>query len=311
MNLEIARKNLDSTNTDSVMSALHAFGAAGQLTHLQILLPYVKNANADIRHAAIEACCTLIRHNLVAHFHDLAPAVRKKLGTVMESLDPEIIDGISNDLYCDDENRRLRSVQILGLLKKNPKIREVLAKLVKDKNEKIRATAVNLLGKVVGPHDQDIIMTLMHDQDKRVRANTVEALESLGNKRLVPVLLRFRKDPNNRIRGNVLKALYNLDYKEIEPDLLEMMSNPNEFMKASALWVVSQTKITSVEIENTCAQFLLSNNDMVKTNARKALKTLDTPRSHGFLKYLDFNEPEGLEPLEVRKPQDDTGQSKK
>ena len=54
---------------------------------------------------------------------------------------------------------------------------------------KDQATAVNLLGKFVGPNDHDLIMSLLNDKDKRVRANTVEALERLGNKRLVPILL--------------------------------------------------------------------------------------------------------------------------
>ena len=78
---------------------------------------------------------------------------------------------------------------------------------MQDRDVKVRATAINLFGKVIGPNDHQIILSLLGDEDKRVKANTIEALESLGNKRMVPVLLRLRRDPNNRIRGNVLKAL--------------------------------------------------------------------------------------------------------
>jgi hypothetical protein len=205
----------------------------------------------------------------------------------METLVPQIIDEIGKDLYCADDTRRVRAVQILGLLKKNPKILDILGKLVQDRDEKIRATAVNLLGTVVGPNDHDLIMSLLNDKDKRVRANTVEALERLGNKRLVPILLRFRKDPINRIRGNVLKALYNLGYKEIEEDLLVMLKSADNFMKASGLWVIAQIKLPLPKLEDISGLYLLSDNDMVFINSKKALIALDSPRAKGFLSYLD------------------------
>ena len=204
----------------------------------------------------------------------------------MLPVSPEIIKDISKDIYSKDENRRLRALQTLGLLKKNPQIRTLLAKLVTDRDVKIRATAVNLLGKIIGPNDQDIILSLLKDKDKRVRANTVEALESLGNKRMVPILQRFRKDPSNRIRGNVLKALYSLGTTDIDPELMKMLESDDNFMKASALWVISQVKISSQKIEDTAGYYMLTDNEMVLNNAKNALSAINTPRSSGYIKYL-------------------------
>lgn len=152
---------------------------------------------------------------------------------------------------------------------------------------KIRATAVNLMGKVIGPNDHDLILSLLNDKDVRVRANTVEALESLGNKRLVPILLRFRKDQNNRIRGNVIKALYTLGFTDVEQDILDMLGLPTDLMKASALWVVAQIKLATKALEDAAGFNLLVDNEMVVINARKALTALATPRATGFLRYLD------------------------
>jgi len=205
----------------------------------------------------------------------------------MESLDPKVVDEIGKDLWCDDDTRRLRAVQILGLFKKNPTIRDILAKLVKDKDEKIRATAVNLLGKVIGPNDHDLIMSLLSDKDKRVRANTVEALENLGNKRFIPILLRFRKDPVNRIRANVLKALFTLGYSDVVDDLTAMLELADHFMKASALWVVSHIKVSAPKIEDLIGLCYLSDNEMVFSNAKKALQTINSPRTRGFMRYLE------------------------
>ena len=212
--------------------------------------------------------------------------MRQKLGTMMAVLYPTIVDELSKDLYSEHDDRRLRTVQIMGLLKKNPRVRDIMVNLIKDRDVKIRATAVNLLGKIIGAEDTELILSLLSDPDKRVRANTVEALESLGDKRLVPMLLRFKKDPSNRIRGNVLKALFSLGYQGIEDDLLAMIKSSDIFMQASALWVITNVKIRSEELQDAAGFCLLSENEMVVTNARKALMALATPRAKGYLRYL-------------------------
>ena len=286
MDIEIARKAVASDKPEEVIAALKYLGAEGALTDLQAVLGRLKNENQAIQKTSISAATSLIKRNLIQHFNDLKPDVRSKLSAIMESLHPRIIEEISKDIYCDDDNTRLRAVQILGLLRKNPKVRDVLADLVKDRNEKIRATAINLLGKLVGPHEQQIILSLLSDSDKRVRANTVEALESLGNKRLIPILLRFRKDPSNRIRGNVIKALYNLGNKDVAEDLEQMIGSDDDFMKASGLWVVSQIGLHSAKIEESAGQCMISDSEMVLINAIKALKALKTPRSLGYIRYL-------------------------
>jgi HEAT repeat protein len=287
MNLDNARKNLTSTNPDTLTKSLYLIGKFGKLPDLTTVLAFSKHSSTPVRNAAVTAASDLIRGNLIAHFHELEPQVRQKLGTIMETLDPPVIDDIVKDLYCDDNDRRVRAIQILGLLKKNPKIREILAGLVQDRNEKIRATAVNLLGRIIGPEDQEIVLSLLNDKDKRVRANTVEALEAVGNKKIVPILIRFRKDPNNRIRGNVLKALFTLGFTDLEEDILGMLQNPDNFMRASGLWVVSKIKITSSKIEDLAGFYILSDNQMVYNNSCNALKNLNTPRSNGYLRYLD------------------------
>ena len=287
MNSDMARKVLTSPDTSETAKALEALGEKGELTDLQAMLAFVKNSDPRLAGIAVVACGNLIRNKLIEHFHELDPQVRQKLGIIMESLGPQIVDEIGKDLWCDDDARRLRAVQILGLLRKNPTIRDILAKLVKDKDEKIRATAVNLLGKIIGPNDNELIMSLLSDKDKRVRANTVEALESLGNKRFVPILLRFRKDPVNRIRGNVLKALFSLGFSDITEDLVAMLENSDHFMKASALWVISRIKISSPKIEDLVGLCYLSDNDMVFLNAKKSLLAIKSPRSLGFMRYLE------------------------
>jgi HEAT repeat protein len=290
--LDQARKDMTSDNPALAIFGIKSVGVGGKLTDLPALMGCIGNANPKIKQAALEATCVLIKENLILHFGELDKAMKDKLGGLMQTLDPRVLDEIGKDLYSEDDDRRLRAVQILGHMRRNPEIKEILAKLVQDRNVKIKATAVNLMGKVIGVEDQGLILSLLNDSDKRVRANTIEALESLGNKRVVPILLRFRLDPSNRIRGNVLKALYNLGFTEIEQDLLAMLNVNNNLMKASALWVISMIKFGTKSLTDACGFNLLSGDEMVYRNAKKAIEAINSPRAQGYMRYLgDFISP--------------------
>jgi len=290
MDLSLIRRNLFSTDEDIVIQSLRDLSSAGDLSDVQSMLSLLKHASSSVKITASQSLLMLIKENLITCFNELDLTVKQKLGIVLQSMDPLIIDELKKDLFCEREDRRLRAVQILGLLQNNPRVKPILSKLVTDRDAKVRATAINLLGRFIGKNDHDLILPSLNDSDNRVRANTVEALECTGNKRLVPILLRFRKDPVNRIRGNAIKALYNLGFTEAEEDLMEMLNLESEFMKASALWVVTQIRIRKARFEDASASYLLAESEMIRNNAFKALNALDTPRSKGFLKYLSLPE---------------------
>jgi HEAT repeat protein len=293
--VEQARKGIGSDNAAVVVYALKTLGAGGKLSDLQSLMTHINSTNVKIKQAAIEGTCTLIKENLITRFHEIDNTMREKLTSIMQSVHPSVLDEISKDLYSENDDRRLRAVQILGYMRKNPKIKDILIKLIQDRDVKVKATAANLMGHVIGQNDHDLLLTLLNDKDKRVRANTIEALEKLNNKRLVPILLRFKKDPSNRIRGNVLKALYSLGYTEIEGELLEMIQSSSNLMKASAMWVISQVKFSTKPVIDACGNQLLTTDEMVYRNARKAMESIENPRAKGYLRYLaDFMPPPSL-----------------
>jgi HEAT repeat protein len=287
MNLTTARKNLNARPPEDVCNSLVFLKESGALADLPLVMSLIKHPDLTVKETALLCASNLIREKLIEHYHELEPAMRKKLGTILDSLHPTVVDEISQDIFSNDPERRIKAVQILGLLKKHPKIRNILARLIKDRDQKIRATAVNLLGKMTGANDLHVILSLLSDVDKRVRANTIEALESLSNPRVIPFLLRYRKDTNNRIRGNTLKALYNLGHKEIDESIVEMLESNDPFMMASALWVLTKVPLITRTIEDLCGHSLLHENKMVLDNAHKALTALNTPRAKGYLRYLD------------------------
>ena len=122
MNLELARKNLSSLNPNLVSHSLRLFAAYGKLSDLQSIMTLFKHPNPAVKKAAVETTTQIIRENLISHFNELELGVRQKLGILLQSLDPMVIDELSKDLFCETEDRRLRAVQILGLLHRNPRV---------------------------------------------------------------------------------------------------------------------------------------------------------------------------------------------
>ncbi|MDR2577795.1 MAG: HEAT repeat domain-containing protein [Chitinispirillales bacterium] len=276
-------------NTESVSIALSFIAKTGTVADIGTLMPIASSniANSTIKKLAVEAVCSIIKESMLTRFNELTAEMRQKLATILQTLDPKIVNELSKDLFSNDNERRLSALQMLGILRRHPKVKDLLVKLLHDKDPKIKATVVSLLGKTLGPNDQQIVMALLNDPDKRVKANTVEALESLGNPRMIPILYKHRKEPNNRTRGNVLKALFNLGYTEIEEDLFEMLNAKEPLQKASALWVISQVKYTkSAKVVDAAGACLLCPNKIVRKNAINALKTLSTLRSLGYVRYL-------------------------
>jgi len=276
-------------NLESVVFAMRIIAKIGTVSDIFTLMPIATNnsANASIKKLATDAICAIIKESLITRFNELTPDMRQKLAKILQTLDPKIINDLSKDLFSNDNERRLSALQMLGILKRHPHVKEILARLLQDKDTKIRATAITLLGKMMGPNDQHLVLMLLGDSDKRVRANTVEALESMGNPLLIPTLIPYRKDPNNRIRGNVLKALYNLGHTDIEEDLIEMLVSEDPLQKASALWVITQLKYNgNKKIIDAAGECLLCDNKMVHRNAEAALTAVGTPRCLGYINYL-------------------------
>ena len=158
--------------------------------------------------------------------------------------------------------------------------------MVKDKDMKVRATAVHLLGKVVQGKDMTLVVALLNDKDVRVRANTIEALEDIKNPAAVGLIQRFRKDPSNRIRGNALKALWNLGYKEIMDDLKNMLASEQGLLRASGAWVIGEVGKDNREMVDLLASCAQDEDKLVRENVIKAQLKIGGSIAEKYLKFL-------------------------
>ncbi len=287
---EEARSSLHTeTTNEAYIEALQTLAKEGNVHDLTLIIQYINNPNESIATMARQTASQIIRKSLLTNFNEFDEDSRKKLAHILDSLDPNIIAELAQEINGDIEKLQLNAIMILGLLKNQRVTKHLLSVLIKDKSEKVRATAVHSLGNIANRNDLTTLMKQLTDEDNRVRANTVEALEALGSPQLLLSLKRIKYDANNRVRANILKAIYNLGDHNIERDLAEMLDTRNERMVLSALWVIKEISIESMLLCKRCEALLLETTDSVSKSALKALKRMRLPRAQEIVTSYTLN----------------------
>ncbi len=286
MNDQLVKTLLRSREVQNVIRGIELLRAEGSLADLSALMELMKSELAQVRQKAVETAADLILRNLIQYFGQIQASVRESLAKLLERLDPAVINRISESLYADEEEKRLRAVQVLGLLGKSAKVTQVVSEMVKDKDRKVRATAVHLLGKHSVGKDMSLAVALLNDPDARVRANTVEALEEIGNPAAVGLLLRFRKDSCNRLRGNALKALWNLGHRNVLDELKEMMASEDYLMRATGAWVIGEIGKDNKDMIDLVASRSQDENKLVRENVIKAQLKIGGSLAEKYLQLL-------------------------
>jgi len=129
-------------------------------------------------------------------------------------------------------------VQVLDALRTagESKLFDAVVTLLKDKDEYIRSSAVEILQK-----DQrvfDYLVETLDDADPEVRARTVEALVTLEDRRTVPAFLRMLHE-TPEMGTLIIPALAKLGDRQAIPPLLECLQGTDKALRIAALRALS------------------------------------------------------------------------
>ncbi|MFH0921393.1 MAG: HEAT repeat domain-containing protein [Fibrobacterota bacterium] len=283
---------IQSNDEKAILDALRSVEEGGGISLIKTVIALLKHPNKLVARQAVISAAGLIKRQLVDSWGDIEKNVKDGLASLLMKLNPAVIDHIAKDLYSEKEENRLRTLQVLGLLGQDDKIKQAVSEMLTDPDERLRATAISILKNMMNARDANLIYRVLHDSDPRVRANGVEALETMGLKAMVPSLASLRKDPNNRVRGNVLKALFNLGYKKIDPDLKDMLEHSNRLMRATAGWVLGEVGQSGEPVFiYLIGEYGLDRDLLVRQNMIKSLIKINNDMSLKICKYL-FDEDE-------------------
>ncbi|MFM8314390.1 MAG: HEAT repeat domain-containing protein [Deltaproteobacteria bacterium] len=143
----------------------------------------------------------------------------------------------------EDENGWVRFVAV-GMLRRhlnlwNPEEKNKFTLLMKDSDERVRATVVSKIGEWRDPAFENHLVEACSDTDARVRANALDALKLFGEtvgesaKQCFELALT---DSSNRARANAVVGLYPFSPEKSKQVLLEMLEDKNNLMRTSAAW---------------------------------------------------------------------------
>lgn len=271
-----ALSKLQSEIPHELVLALAALGKVGTVADLQHIIPLISKSSFEIRHIAAGVASSIIRLSLLEKYEEQSEPVRAKLGRLLSRLAPDLIQELGRDIAGTNEHKQINAVRLLKHLESTPAVKTMLTTLLSNRNNKIRETAIGVIGKFAEENDNELLLKWINDPDPRMRSNAIEVIEQLGDTSLVYILYQLKNDPNNRIRANVLKALHTLMQENITKELIEMLESEQPRMQASALWVISQMdSVTNYKLYLHTRRLLKHTDVSVVDNAVKALRKID------------------------------------
>ncbi len=283
MKHEVALANLKTGDDLLIIQALVYLGTNGTIHDVNTIAPLFQYQKNDIRVTARSTAATIIRNSMLDNYSELPKASRKKLGTLLKKLAPDLVYEITHDLQGTEEKHRINAIQILHHIGYDPAVKNLITSLLKSPDHKIRATATRVLGSVLEKNEHRFFQDLLNDPDYRVRANAIESAEQLKDEGLIYLIMRFKADPNNRIRANALKALYSLGRKKVVFEITQMLFEKDSAMVISGLWVIQSLHLITLEIIEKCALFLKGNNLQIAAIAKKTLEHMNSPVAKQYL----------------------------
>jgi HEAT repeat protein len=273
MTRESAIKSVEE-NSEDIISSLQFLAKAGIGSDIQKIFPLTKSSNNSIRLTATASVAAIIRRALVTEYKNYRNEVKDKLEKLLTQLDPAIIHETLQALNSSNEDIRLNAIKTIEYIDSKNFKKQIIAHLLENGNEKIRATTVNLLQDKGSRENKAIFSDLITDPDPRVRANTVEVIENLQDDKLLYLLYRLKTDPNNRVRANTLKALFKIGKKRVKEEIFRMLESDDPLMQASALWVISEVELSDSSSKMHCQLLQHSSDEIVAKQAKNALAVI-------------------------------------
>ncbi len=273
-------------------------------TSREDILKKLESGDGTVRNSAIIAAGETGDPAFIEHLEKLCnvsdPATRyfakKTIKKIKDGAQKEIADNAaaaSAEAAFDIENFKAwllnpnleKRLQALKNVYDNPPqvILPVISERLKDeKDERVIATIVKLLGKIGGVEQINTIRKFLSHDDLRVRANAIEGLEFIGSEKIIPFIAPFLNDLDNRIKANAVKALAKFSSVETLSVVGAMMRSDHLWMRDSAIFALSH--IATEEAVNMLKTLL---NDADKSISNRAMQTLLKIGSPLALKFID------------------------
>ncbi|MCK5682509.1 HEAT repeat domain-containing protein [bacterium] len=156
-------------------------------------------------------------------------------------------------------------------------IEEISDRLNVEKNSKIVAILIRLLGYTGESGIIPVIIPFLECEDSRVRADSVETLVNTRNESVIKLIMPLIDDEDNRVKANVASGLWSFGGLRAISILKEMLDKTDSLMRQSAVYALGE--IRSIQVLDILKEILYNDPVFdVKQHAILALEKILDPQ---------------------------------
>lgn len=216
--------------------------------------------------------------DFMTSFDRLNPTLRRRAAGLLAERDPNFPLKILSELASDRSDQRMRGLKMVEMLDLVIDYRDQVKTMLADLDDRIRATAARLSGRLKEADATRALLRMVMDHDHRVCANAIEALADAGTPGMEELLRLLAGHSDNRIRANAIVALRRAARQNVDGLLREMLRHTRTDMRVSALWAVEEIAGTGVADE-VLAMSRSDPDPEVRDRARDTLRKLKAKRT--------------------------------
>jgi HEAT repeat protein len=144
---------------------------------VSMLVDLLDSPHAEVQAAAREALSEFKLPRFLQSFDALSESSRYSTGQLVKRVDPNAVEELRAELAAPGRVRRLRALQVVGVMGLASKLMSVLLELCNDEGPSVRLEAIRLLGKCDGPEVRRTLRQLLADQSPAVQQAAEQSLQ--------------------------------------------------------------------------------------------------------------------------------------
>jgi len=217
------------------------------------------------------------------------PRAHKKKKFSATMVHPQAVDGLIAALTGQDEKIKASALRMLGRFQ-DKRIQPIAVKLLNDPAPQIRQAALFALSWMADEKIIPAIVAALEDENANVRREAVAVLEKFKDNRLIPHLIKGLKDSDHRIRSDCAAVLGNFQDPRALAALLDQLNDDNPFVRRSILWAL--TAFDDPEARDAIIGLLNDPDSQVRWSAAKELGDYQDKKAvNALLKSADDPDP--------------------
>jgi len=166
---------------------------------VSMLVDLLDSPHDEVQAAAREALSEFKLPRFLQSFDSLSESARYSTGNLVKRVDPNAVDELRAELAVPGRVRRLRALQVVGVLGFAPKLVSVLQELCNDEAPPVRLEAIRLLGKCDGPEVRRMLRQLLADQSPAIQQAAEQSLQESATRDPFASTVCFQRRPTEAL----------------------------------------------------------------------------------------------------------------